>query len=204
MNTLLLAALVCGADISGGYVPAAAAPVPAYTVYEFRSKTCVPCRLFEPTLAAWRAKYGARAVFRTVDVDEDAAGLAARYGVAAVPAVVVTDGKLYADLAGDRLTEARLRWALDLEPAPAAKAGPACGCSRLGDVRQGRGANCGSYLCPANGGGGGCPCTAPAVTPAVPAAPAVVVVPAAPAVVVVPAAADPCPTCRVKPVAGRR
>jgi thioredoxin-like negative regulator of GroEL len=58
-------------------------------VYAFTTATCTRCRLFLPTFQAWAAKYGDRADFVVVHLDEATHDVLEQFAVTAVPTVVV-------------------------------------------------------------------------------------------------------------------
>lgn len=67
-------------------------------VIDFSATWCGPCKIYGPTFHAVAKEYAGKADFYTVDIDK-APGMAAAFGVQAVPTTVVlygSDGKGYA------------------------------------------------------------------------------------------------------------
>lgn len=60
------------------------------TVIRFTAPRCQPCKTLAPLFAALQKQYEGRAVFKTVDVDEDRT-LAEQYAIRSVPTVVFLD-----------------------------------------------------------------------------------------------------------------
>lgn len=64
-------------------------------VCDFFASWCAPCRMLAPVMQEMSEKYGDRATFVKVDVDENME-LSARYGIMSIPLVVIfRDGKEY-------------------------------------------------------------------------------------------------------------
>lgn len=63
-------------------------------VLDFGAEWCGPCRMAAPAVAKLGAELAPRAVFAAVDIDR-AGALAASFGVAAVPTVVVLEPKTH-------------------------------------------------------------------------------------------------------------
>lgn len=60
---------------------------------DFYADWCGPCEVLEPTLEELAAEYKGRVILARVDIDDDAA-LADRYGVSAIPTLILfVDGK---------------------------------------------------------------------------------------------------------------
>lgn len=57
-------------------------------VLDFYANWCGPCKMLSPKFQEWSVKYGDKALFGKVNID-DAHSLAAEYNVAAIPTVVI-------------------------------------------------------------------------------------------------------------------
>lgn len=75
---------------------------PGVTMVDFTARWCPPCRVLGALLAALAAEYAGRARFVAIDVDDEPA-LAERFGVRAMPTLVVwRDGREVGRVVGSR------------------------------------------------------------------------------------------------------
>ena len=75
------------------------------TLVDFWAPWCGPCRMQGPILDKVAEKVGAKAKIAKVNVD-DASGIAARYGIASIPTLIIfKDGKPVQNFVGVRQEE---------------------------------------------------------------------------------------------------
>lgn len=91
-------------------------------VVDFWAEWCAPCRALGPTIEREVAALGGRVELKKVNVDH-AQGLAGRYRVQSIPAVMAfRDGQVVAEFVGARDAGFIRRWLADLAPSKAKQA----------------------------------------------------------------------------------